>query len=89
MFELQELTGLQSNGPGLQYKVSWREEKYPVWHSITVANASEYVVMGTDTFVPFEVTVQAINDYGPGPDPEIVLGFSGEDRESAISLLSS
>ncbi|KAL7867499.1 hypothetical protein SRHO_G00088830 [Serrasalmus rhombeus] len=76
-----EMTGLQSNGPGLQYKVSWRQKDTDEdWMSIIVANVSEYVVTGTPTFVPYEVTVQAINDYGSGPKPEVVLGYSGEDR---------
>ncbi|XP_076862836.1 neuronal cell adhesion molecule a isoform X8 [Brachyhypopomus gauderio] len=77
----QELTGLQSNGPGLQYKVSWRRQDVGGdWMSVTVANVSEYIVSDTPTFVPYEVTVQAENNYGPGPKPEVVLGYSGEDR---------
>ncbi|XP_051974374.1 neuronal cell adhesion molecule-like isoform X2 [Xyrauchen texanus] len=76
----KELTGLESNGPGLQYKVSWRQKDVDQdWNSLTLANISQYVVTGTDTFVPYEVTVQAINDYGSGPRPEVVLGYSGED----------
>uniref|UniRef100_A0A673M284 Neuronal cell adhesion molecule-like n=1 Tax=Sinocyclocheilus rhinocerous TaxID=307959 RepID=A0A673M284_9TELE len=74
------LTGLESNGPGLQYKVSWRQEDVDQqWTSLTLANVSLYVVTGTPTFTPYEVTVQAVNDYGPGPRPEVVLGYSGED----------
>ncbi|XP_055047393.2 neuronal cell adhesion molecule a isoform X12 [Misgurnus anguillicaudatus] len=76
----KELTGLESNGPGLQYKVSWRKKDVEQrWTSLTLANVSQYVVTGTPTFEPYEVTVQAINDYGPGPRPEVVLGYSGED----------
>ncbi|XP_016430212.1 neuronal cell adhesion molecule a isoform X9 [Sinocyclocheilus rhinocerous] len=76
----RELTGLESNGPGLQYKVSWRQEDVDQqWTSLTLANVSLYVVTGTPTFTPYEVTVQAVNDYGPGPRPEVVLGYSGED----------
>ncbi|XP_051543964.1 neuronal cell adhesion molecule-like isoform X2 [Myxocyprinus asiaticus] len=79
----KELTGLESNGPGLQYKVSWRQKDVDQdWNSLTLANVSQYVVTGTDTFVPYEVTVQAINDYGSGPRPEVVLGYSGEDSPS-------
>uniref|UniRef100_A0A671MSN2 Neuronal cell adhesion molecule-like n=1 Tax=Sinocyclocheilus anshuiensis TaxID=1608454 RepID=A0A671MSN2_9TELE len=69
-----------SNGPGLQYKVSWRQKDVDQqWTSLTLANVSLYVVTGTPTFMPYEVTVQAVNDYGPGPRPEVVLGYSGED----------
>ncbi|XP_016130294.1 neuronal cell adhesion molecule-like isoform X5 [Sinocyclocheilus grahami] len=76
----RELTGLESNGPGLQYKVSWRQKDLdPQWTSLTLANVSQYVVTGTPTFAPYEVTVQAVNDYGSGPRPEVVLGYSGED----------
>ncbi|XP_045064755.1 neuronal cell adhesion molecule isoform X3 [Coregonus clupeaformis] len=76
----KELTGLQSNGPGLQYKVNWRQKDVEDdWSSETVANASKYVVSGTPTFVPYEVKVQAVNDYGNGPAPETVVGYSGED----------
>ncbi|CAB1346288.1 unnamed protein product, partial [Coregonus sp. 'balchen'] len=77
----KELTGLQSNGPGLQYKVNWRQKDVEEdWSSETVANASKYVVSGTPTFVPYEVKVQAVNDYGNGPAPETVVGYSGEDE---------
>ncbi|XP_072566031.1 neuronal cell adhesion molecule-like isoform X14 [Paramormyrops kingsleyae] len=74
------LTGLQSNGPGLQYKVSWMQQDVDKdWTSVTVANVSKFVVSGTPTFVPYEVKVQAVNDYGSAPEPEVVLGYSGED----------
>ncbi|XP_026065560.1 neuronal cell adhesion molecule-like isoform X12 [Carassius auratus] len=76
----RELTGLESNGPGLQYNVSWRQKDVDQqWNSLSLANVSQYVVTGTPTFTPYEVTVQAVNDYGPGPTPEVVLGYSGED----------
>uniref|UniRef100_A0A8C1FQI2 Neuronal cell adhesion molecule a n=1 Tax=Cyprinus carpio carpio TaxID=630221 RepID=A0A8C1FQI2_CYPCA len=76
----RELTGLESNGPGLQYKVSWRQKDVDQqWTSLSLANVSQYVVTGTPTFTPYEVTVQAVNEYGPGPSPEVVLGYSGED----------
>ncbi|XP_048864599.1 neuronal cell adhesion molecule-like isoform X4 [Brienomyrus brachyistius] len=74
------LTNLQSNGPGLQYKVSWMQQDVDKdWTSVTVANVSKFVVSGTPTFVPYEVKVQAVNDYGSAPEPEVVLGYSGED----------
>ncbi|KAM4615522.1 neuronal cell adhesion molecule-like [Polymixia lowei] len=74
------LSGLQSNGPGLQYNVQWRQKEVDEeWSSETVANVTQYVVSGTPTYVPYEVKVQALNDYGSGPDPEVLLGHSGED----------
>ncbi|XP_066543231.1 neuronal cell adhesion molecule a isoform X4 [Amia ocellicauda] len=76
----EALTGFQTNGPGLQYKVIWRQKGVDKdWTSVTVANVSKFVVSGTPTFVPYEVKVQAINDYGSGPEPPPVEAFSGED----------
>ncbi|XP_039524078.1 neuronal cell adhesion molecule a isoform X21 [Pimephales promelas] len=74
-----ELTGLESNGPGLKYKVSWSLKDADRWTSFDLANVSQYTVTGTPTFALYEVTVQAVNDYGSGPTPEVVLGYSGED----------
>lgn len=78
----QALTGIQSNGPGLHYKVMWRQKSVDSdWTSVTVSNTSKFVVSGTPTFVPYELKVQAVNDYGAGPEPAIAHGFSGEDCE--------
>ncbi|XP_032379063.1 neuronal cell adhesion molecule isoform X3 [Etheostoma spectabile] len=74
------LTGLQSNGPGLHYKVMWRQKLMESdWTKVTVANNSKFVVSGTPTFVPYELKVQAVNDHGAGPEPAIAHGYSGED----------
>ncbi|XP_035769586.1 neuronal cell adhesion molecule-like isoform X9 [Neolamprologus brichardi] len=74
------LTNLQSNGPGLHYKVMWRQKKVESeWNTVTVSNNSKFVVSGTPTFVPYEIKVQAVNEHGPGPDPAIAHGYSGED----------
>ncbi|XP_065133380.1 neuronal cell adhesion molecule isoform X3 [Paramisgurnus dabryanus] len=78
------LSHLQSNGPGLQYKVMWRQQDVETeWTSVTVANVAKFLVSGTPTFVPYEVMVQAVNDYGDGPKPAVVIGYSGEDFPSA------
>uniref|UniRef100_A0A671RSV4 Neural cell adhesion molecule L1 n=1 Tax=Sinocyclocheilus anshuiensis TaxID=1608454 RepID=A0A671RSV4_9TELE len=78
------LMPLQANGPGLQYKVMWRQQGIEKdWTSVSVANVSKFVVSGTPTFVPYEVMVQALNDYGLGPKPGAVIGYSGEDFPSA------
>ncbi|XP_028286319.1 neuronal cell adhesion molecule-like isoform X7 [Parambassis ranga] len=74
------LSGHQSNGPGLHYRVMWREKMAGSdWNTVTVANTSKFVVSGTPTFVPYELKVQAVNDYGDGPEPAVAHGFSGED----------
>lgn len=74
------MKGFDSNGPGLQYKVSWRQKDFDEeWTSATVANVSKYIVSGTSTFVPYEVKVQSLNDLGYAPEPAVVIGHSGED----------
>ncbi|XP_040894027.1 neuronal cell adhesion molecule-like isoform X2 [Toxotes jaculatrix] len=74
------LSGFQSNGPGLHYKVMWRQKAVDTeWNTVTVANNSKFVVSGTPTFVPYEIKVQAANSHGEGPDPAIAHGYSGED----------
>ncbi|XP_038159846.1 neuronal cell adhesion molecule a isoform X7 [Cyprinodon tularosa] len=74
------LTGFQSNGPGLEYKVMWRQKDVEDdWTSMNVGNNSQLTVTQTPTYVPYEIKVQAFNDYGNGPEPAVVTGFSGED----------
>ncbi|XP_023970867.1 neuronal cell adhesion molecule [Physeter macrocephalus] len=76
----QPLNGFESNGPGLQYKVSWRQKDGDdEWTSMVVADVSKYIVSGTPTFVPYLIKVQALNDAGFAPEPAVVLGHSGED----------
>nr|XP_054589521.1 neuronal cell adhesion molecule isoform X13 [Nothobranchius furzeri] len=79
------LSSLQSNGPGLHYEVSWRQKRPGMeWTTETVANNSKYIVSGTPTFVPYEIKVKAVNNYGAGPEPTVVVGFSGEDLPKAV-----
>ncbi|XP_063094674.1 neuronal cell adhesion molecule isoform X35 [Cavia porcellus] len=74
------LNGFESNGPGLQYKVSWRQKDGDdEWTSVVVANVSKYIVSGTPTFVPYLIKVQALNVMGFAPEPAVVTGHSGED----------
>ncbi|XP_048463513.1 neuronal cell adhesion molecule a isoform X4 [Rhincodon typus] len=74
------LKGVQSNGPGLTYKVSWRQKVGDdEWTSVMVANVSKYIVSGTPEFSPYELKVQSFNSLGAAPEPEIVIGYSGED----------
>ncbi|XP_066489494.1 neuronal cell adhesion molecule isoform X5 [Tiliqua scincoides] len=76
----EPLKRFQSNGPGLRYEVSWRQKDVDdEWTSVIVANVSKYIVSGTPIFVPYEIKVQALNDWGPGPEPIIAIGYSGED----------
>ncbi|CAB1313413.1 unnamed protein product [Coregonus sp. 'balchen'] len=72
MISWKPMSGHQANGPGLQYKVMWRQKDVDKdWTSVTVANVSKFMVSGTPTFTPYEVKVQAINNYGIGPEPAV------------------
>ncbi|XP_037551584.1 neuronal cell adhesion molecule a [Nematolebias whitei] len=74
------LTGFQSNGPGLEYKVHWRQKDLErEWKSKNVVNSSQLIVTGAPIYVPYEFKVQAFNNYGNGPEPDVVTGYSGED----------
>nr|XP_035136762.1 neurofascin isoform X17 [Callithrix jacchus] len=66
-------------GPNLRYIVKWRRrETREAWNNVTVWG-SRYVVGQTPVYVPYEIRVQAENDFGKGPEPESVIGYSGED----------
>ncbi|XP_039737729.1 neurofascin isoform X1 [Pteropus medius] len=70
-------------GPNLRYIVKWRRrETRESWNSVTVWG-SRYVVGQTPVYVPYEIRVQAENDFGKGPEPDTVIGYSGEDLPSA------
>ncbi|XP_027496022.1 neural cell adhesion molecule L1-like protein isoform X5 [Corapipo altera] len=79
----EPLKPVERNGPGLEYKVSWRQrgvrtdwnEEMVKKHSLTVRN--------TPTFVPYEIKVQAVNNLGSGPEPNVTIGYSGEDFPDA------
>uniref|UniRef100_A0A8D1LAG5 Neurofascin n=1 Tax=Sus scrofa TaxID=9823 RepID=A0A8D1LAG5_PIG len=66
-------------GPNLRYIVKWRRrETRETWNNVTVWG-SRYVVGQTPVYVPYEIRVQAENDFGKGPEPDTVIGYSGED----------
>lgn len=68
-------------GPNLRYIVKWRRrETRETWNNVTVWG-SRYVVGQTPVYVPYEIRVQAENDFGKGPEPDTVIGYSGEDCE--------
>ncbi|XP_061583932.1 neural cell adhesion molecule L1-like protein isoform X9 [Cololabis saira] len=79
----EPLSPIEHNGPGLEYKVSYRQQDVEDdWKEHTVKRHS-FVVRNTPTFVPYEVKIQARNHQGWGPEPKIVTGYSGEDFPSA------
>ncbi|KAM4563056.1 neural cell adhesion molecule L1-like protein isoform 2-T4 [Odontesthes bonariensis] len=73
----------ESNGPGLEYKVSYRKLGVEdVWTEELVSRPS-FVVRNTSTFIPYEIRVQSRNSHGWGPVPKVVTGYSGEDVPAA------
>ncbi|XP_051531864.1 neurofascin-like isoform X6 [Myxocyprinus asiaticus] len=79
----QALQNTERNGPNLQYVLFWRKQDTgDEWNNITTPRV-KHVVHKTDTYVPFEIKIQAINDFGHGPESNIVIGYSGEDKPSA------
>uniref|UniRef100_A0A5F8GN50 Neurofascin n=1 Tax=Monodelphis domestica TaxID=13616 RepID=A0A5F8GN50_MONDO len=70
-------------GPNLRYIVKWRRrEGRESWNNATVWG-SRYTVVQTPVYVPYEIRVQAENDFGKGPEPDTVIGYSGEDYPRA------
>ncbi|XP_062319780.1 neural cell adhesion molecule L1-like protein isoform X4 [Osmerus eperlanus] len=78
----EPLLPIEHNGPGLEYKVSYKRQDEEDWQEHMVKRHS-YVVMDTPTFIPFEIKIQAKNHQGWGPEPKVVTGYSGEDFPSA------
>ncbi|KAM4587985.1 neural cell adhesion molecule L1-like protein isoform 2-T8 [Odontesthes bonariensis] len=79
----EPLRPIEQNGPGLEYKLSYRRQDVEEdWKEHTVKRHS-FVVRNTPTFVPYEIKIQAKNHQGWGPEPPIATGYSGEDFPSA------
>uniref|UniRef100_A0A672YZU9 L1 cell adhesion molecule, paralog a n=1 Tax=Sphaeramia orbicularis TaxID=375764 RepID=A0A672YZU9_9TELE len=68
------------NGPDFKYRVLWRRVlgSGPNWH-INYTMASPFTVHDIGNFSAFEIKVQAVNAEGEGPEPDPVIGYSGED----------
>uniref|UniRef100_A0A672IQW0 Neurofascin homolog (chicken) a n=1 Tax=Salarias fasciatus TaxID=181472 RepID=A0A672IQW0_SALFA len=68
------------NGPNLHYHVWWRrKDSGEPWSNVTTAD-SKHVVQSTDTYVPYEIKIQARNEFGSGPESNVITGYSGEDK---------
>uniref|UniRef100_A0A8C8D408 Neural cell adhesion molecule L1-like protein n=1 Tax=Oncorhynchus tshawytscha TaxID=74940 RepID=A0A8C8D408_ONCTS len=79
----EPLSPIEHNGPGLEYKVSYKRQHVEEdWQEHLVKRHS-FVVKDTPTFVPYEIRIQARNHHGWGPEPKVVTGYSGEDFPSA------
>ncbi|KAL7398449.1 hypothetical protein ABVT39_010228 [Epinephelus coioides] len=91
----EPLLPIEQNGPGLEYKVSYRKLGVEdIWREHLVKRHS-FVVRNTSTFVPYEIKIQSRNSYGWGPDPKVVTGYSGEDvptaapRDIAVEVINT
>ncbi|NWV11367.1 NFASC protein, partial [Ptilonorhynchus violaceus] len=77
------LNATQAYGPNLRYIVRWRRrEPRGSWANETVRGA-RHVVWNTPVYVPYEIKVQAENDFGRAPEPDTYIGYSGEDYPKA------
>lgn len=68
------------NGPDFKYRVLWRRVvgSGPNWN-MGYTTAPSFTVNGIGNFSAFEIKVQAVNEKGEGPEPDPVIGYSGED----------
>uniref|UniRef100_A0A8D0C8I5 Neural cell adhesion molecule L1-like protein n=1 Tax=Scleropages formosus TaxID=113540 RepID=A0A8D0C8I5_SCLFO len=78
----EPLPPIEHNGPGLEYKVSYRRMGTDEDWKEQVVKRHSFIVKNTPTFVPYEVKIQARNHQGWGPEPKVVIGYSGEDFPS-------
>ncbi|GAB0200096.1 neurofascin [Grus japonensis] len=83
------LNATQAYGPNLRYIVRWRRrDPRGSWYNETV-KTPRHVVWNTPIYVPYEIKVQAENDFGRAPEPDTVIGYSGEDCEYFLSQRSN
>ncbi|XP_048682937.1 neurofascin isoform X12 [Caretta caretta] len=77
------LNATQAYGPNLRYIVNWRQrDTRDSWSNETV-RTTRHVVWNTPIYVPYEIKVQAENDFGRAPEPDVIIGYSGEDYPKA------
>ncbi|CAH2221184.1 neurofascin isoform X12 [Pelobates cultripes] len=77
------LNATQVYGPNLRYNVKWRQRNTgEPWSNVTVWT-NRHVVWNTPVYSPYDIRVQAENEYGRAPEPGTIIGYSGEDFPSA------
>ncbi|XP_074833374.1 neurofascin isoform X3 [Carettochelys insculpta] len=77
------LNATQAYGPDLRYIVKWRQrDTRESWSNVTV-RTTRHVVWNTPVYIPYEIKVQAENNFGTAPEPDVVIGYSGEDYPKA------
>uniref|UniRef100_A0A671URI6 Neurofascin homolog (chicken) a n=1 Tax=Sparus aurata TaxID=8175 RepID=A0A671URI6_SPAAU len=73
----------ERNGPNLHYNVWWRlKDSGEEWSNVTTVG-SKHVIHNTQTYVPYEIKIQARNEFGAGPESNVATGYSGEDMPDA------
>ncbi|KAJ8788176.1 hypothetical protein J1605_005475 [Eschrichtius robustus] len=83
----EPLKPMEQNGPGLEYRVTWKPQGVPVeWEEETVTNHT-LRVMTSAVYAPYDVQVQAVNHLGSGPEPQSVILYSGEDLPEKPTFL--
>uniref|UniRef100_A0A4W5P0M0 Neural cell adhesion molecule L1 n=1 Tax=Hucho hucho TaxID=62062 RepID=A0A4W5P0M0_9TELE len=79
----EPLLDTERNGPNLYYSVWWRrKDTGEEWSNVTTLGA-KHIVHDTETYVPYEIKLQAVNDFGQGRESNIIIGYSGEDKPTA------
>ncbi|KAM9750843.1 neural cell adhesion molecule L1.1-like [Menidia menidia] len=76
-----EMDNRWHNGQDFHYKVSWCEAEATnkQWRHAYV-KSPPFLVNNTEAYTAFKMKVQAVNAVGKGPEPEAVIGHSGEDK---------
>uniref|UniRef100_A0A8C7KJ89 Neurofascin homolog (chicken) a n=1 Tax=Oncorhynchus kisutch TaxID=8019 RepID=A0A8C7KJ89_ONCKI len=79
----EPLLDTERNGPNLHYSVWWRrKDTGEEWSNVTTVGA-KHIVHDTETYVPYEIKLRAVNDFGLGGESNIIIGYSGEDMPEA------
>ncbi|KAF7662334.1 hypothetical protein LDENG_00239680 [Lucifuga dentata] len=76
----EEMDKRNFNGPNFKYRVLWRRVlgSGPIWHT-NYTTSPPFIITDIGNFSAFEIKVQAVNEKGEGPEPDPVIGYSGED----------
>lgn len=76
----EEIDKRNFNGPDFKYRVLWRRVvgSGPAWNS-NYTTSPPLMISDVGNFSAFEIKVQAVNEEGEGPEPDPVIGYSGED----------
>ncbi|XP_068588755.1 neural cell adhesion molecule L1.2 isoform X1 [Cebidichthys violaceus] len=76
----EEMDKRNFNGPDFKYRILWRRVvgSGPSWHT-NYTRTTPFLVNDIGNFSAFEIKVQAVNEKGEGPEPDPVIGYSGED----------